>query len=164
MELQVSSWEMPVAIKNLRTGNLKTAREARNAALFAHGMASIVGEKVLVSPGEDADADFFTCVGTGDSRKFTSIQLKELVPGHLNPSQTIADLMGAQRQRPPTDTILAVLINRRMRPAYAELASYRVPFSELWFYWAASEDQSQWQIYGDAQSQPRLYDFTYPAP
>jgi hypothetical protein len=81
--------ELPDAVRRLRTNRLKTDREARDALIFAHGMATVLGTKILVAPGEVEDCDFVTRLSIGDTVHFSCIQLKELAPDDLNPNQTV---------------------------------------------------------------------------
>lgn len=162
LERTVTASPTPDRVKRLRTGPLKPERESRDAALFAHGMSHYLGTKVLVSPGEISDADFLTCIPLPDRQVITFVQLKSLVPSDLNAQATISGVIAGVAKLPPTETVLAVLINREMQIDLAELAGYRVPFSELWFFWASTRDQSQWQLYGNIHADPRLCSFAYP--
>ena len=71
-------------VRSLLTNTLKTERETRDALIFAHGMSSVVGTRVYVAPGETEDCDFVTSVAADGTRYYTCVQLKELVPEHLN--------------------------------------------------------------------------------
>src|SRR5437762_5128712 len=52
VEIQLARTDTPDLVRRLRTGRLKSDREARDALLSAHGMAGVVGAKVYVAPGE----------------------------------------------------------------------------------------------------------------
>jgi len=53
--------------------------------------------------------------------------------------------------------------HRRGQTQLSKLAAVRVPFAELWYFWAATPDMSAWPLYGDAMGQPSLYEFQYPS-
>ena len=78
LEILMSDWELGPKARRLRTGDLKQIRDGRNAALFAHGMATVVGTKVSFADHEAADYDFVTSWVDGDKYRFCPVQLKEL--------------------------------------------------------------------------------------
>ena len=162
VEIQLARSNTPDLIKRLRTGRLKSEREARDALLFTHGMATVVGAKVYVAPGETEDCDFVTRAAVGDTIHYACVQLKELVPEDLNPSQSLEGLVAEIEHLPRSDAVLAIRLNRRARIDYDKLAEVRVPFAELWYFWAASPDSSSWRIFGDAMGQPSVHEFSYP--
>ena len=162
VEIQLAHTETPDLVRRLRTGKLKSDREARDALLFAQGMAGVVGAKVYVAPGEAEDCDFITRATVRDTTFFSCVQLKELVPDDLNPSQSFNSLIAEVAELPRSDAILAIRLNRRGRIDYTELAAARVSFAELWYLWAASPDSGSWCLFGNAMGQPALYEFQYP--
>ena len=163
VEIDLAQSDTPELIRRLRTNRLKTDREARNALLFAHGMSSAVAGKVLVAPGEVEDCDFITKTQVRDTEFFSCVQLKELAPEDLNPSHTLDALVTELSQLPKSDAVLAIHLNRRGQIQLSTLAAVRVPFAELWFFWAATPDMSAWRLYGDAMGQPSLYQFQHPS-
>jgi len=162
VEIQLAQTDTPDLVRRLRTGRLKSEREARDALLFAHGMAAVVRAKVYVAPGEAEDCDFVTRATVGDITHYACVQLKELVPDDLNPSHSLESIVAEIEHLPPSDAVLAIRLNRRGRIDYARLAAVRVPFAELWYFWAASPDSKSWRIFGDAMGQPALHEFQYP--
>lgn len=162
IERIVAESETPELIKRLRTGGLKSAREARDALVFAHGMAARCGTKVFVSPGEREDFDFVTRVQIDDRSIFSGVQLKEWPPADLNPNMSFADLALRIGDLPPSDAVLAVHLNRRAIVPVAALNAVRVKFAELWFYWAADESCSQWILHGNVLATPSSSTFVYP--
>jgi hypothetical protein len=136
-QLEVSDlWQdLPERVRRLRTASLKDQREARNAAIFAHGLATVLCTKVLVSPTEDQDFDFVVTWTEGSEDRFSAIQLKELVPDDLNNDQRLDDLLAGLRKYAPTDTILAILLNKSL--PVREIRLDAIPFRELWLFWQA---------------------------
>jgi hypothetical protein len=163
LERSLSGGTIPEAVLRLRTNNFKSEREARDAALFAHGMAKVCGVKVLVSPGETEDCDFLTRVRVEATEHFMCVQLKELAPGDLSPNQTLEPLVAKLQRLPPSDAVLAVHLNRRTTIPFEQLAAVRAPFAEVWFFWAADAALEQWCMFGDVMTSPQPYEFRYPS-
>lgn len=162
LEIALAPVEMSEAVRRLRTGRLKGDREARDAALFAHGMAQVAKTKVRVSPGETADADFITCVHVGNETIFTPVQLKELPPEDRSANADLHALLASLADRPQSDAVLAVRLNRRRCFELSELTDVVVPFAELWFFWSANPDATEWCLFGNAMANPTLYKYSYP--
>jgi hypothetical protein len=162
VEVQVARSDTPDLIRRLRTNKLKTEREARDALLFAYGMGRAVAGKVWVAPGEVEDCDFVTKTQAHGTEFFSCVQLKELAPEDRNSKQTLGDLVAGLANLPRSDTVLAIRLNRRGQIPFAELATVRVPFAELWYFWSAGPDGNDWRLYGDAMGSPALYEFQYP--
>ena len=150
----------PERVRRLRTGRLKAQREHRTAAIFAHGLASIVNSKVLVAPHEDTDFDFVvTWTDLDAGQLFTAVQLKEVAPEDLNPAHSLAAVLNGLGKYPKTDTILLVLLNR---PIEETVNLETFPFKQLWLMWQSSGDSSKWTLLGDCTRTPQQYDFLYP--
>jgi len=151
-------------VARLRTASLKPFREARDAALFAHGMSAYLGARVLFSPTERDDYDFVTCVEYEGTSYFTPVQLKELVPADLNPGASLEGLLAKLRAKPVySNTALAIRLNRDMKGfGFSADDFVGLPFREVWLYWASSPDATRWRLVGDCLSLPRSVDYTYP--
>lgn len=162
LETSISGHVIPEVVLRLRTNSLKFEREARDAALFAHGMAVVCGVKVFVAPGETEDCDFLTKARVGDTDHFTCVQLKELAPEDLSPIQSLDQLIVNLQRLPQSDAILAVHLNRRTTIPFEQLAAARAPFAEIWFFWATDPKLEEWRLFGDVAGSPRLYEFRYP--
>jgi hypothetical protein len=93
LEVSLQDQPIPELVRRLRTNKLKGEREARDAAIFAHGMAAVCGTKILVSPGEAEDCDFITKARVGDEELYSCVQLKELAPDDLSPDGTLEPLV-----------------------------------------------------------------------
>lgn len=162
-ERSLSGGPIPEAVLRLRTNNLKSEREARDAALFAHGMAKVCGAKVLVAPGETEDCDFLTKIRLEGTEHLMCVQLKELAPEDVSPTQTLEALIAKLQRLPPSDAVLAIHLNRRTTIPFEQLAAVRAPFAEVWFFWAADAALQQWRLFGDVLTSPRPYEFRYPS-
>ena len=154
--------ELPDVVRRLRTNQLKTDREARDALIFAHGMAGIVGAKVLVAPGETEDCDFVAKAVVNDIEHFFGVQLKELAPADLNEHQTLEHLAKSLAKYAKSDSTLAIHLNRRVTISLEDLAAIETPFAERWFFWASDPEYLTWQLFGGAPGTPVLHNFTQP--
>jgi hypothetical protein len=84
------------------------------------------------------------------------------VPEDRNPGATIDGLLGKLRKYGKTSTVLAMKLNRRGQVGL-DHAWPRIPFAQLWFFWASKPDQSEWSIYGDALgARPQQWAFDHP--
>ena len=166
IERQILDMDLSPEIRHLRTNELKPYREAREAALFAHGMSVVVGVKVLFALHEASDYDFVASHEHDDGRTFYPIQLKEWVPSGLNPQESLNDLLGnlAHKYTSPSSTTIAIHVNRPGKVEFAELDVPKLEFGGLWLFGATTEDQSKWALYGSLLHSPLLYEFEYPWP
>jgi hypothetical protein len=166
VEFRVLDANLPPNVRHLRTNELKSLRESRDAALFTLGIAEALGTKVLLAPVEAADYDFVTAWGEGDTLHFCPVQLKEWVPEELNPTVGLPDLFASIARSYPTssETVVAVHVNRVGTLDVPSLEIPPLPVAELWLFGAVREDQSEWVIVGDLLGEPRQHSFRYPWP
>jgi hypothetical protein len=152
-------------IRALRTHGLKNEREARDAAIFAHGMGeAVLQTKLLLAPVEGADYDFVTTWEDDDVRHYCPVQLKELVPTELNEHQSLEQLFhGLGKYANSQQTVVAIKLNRRFRIELSEIAVPDLAFAGIWLFGATAPDQSTWFLYGDVLRDPVPYAFSYPA-
>src|SRR2546422_3427935 len=149
-------------VRSLRTPGLKKFREWRDAAIFTYGMGLAQGVKMGYATDESGDDDFVAAWILGDEAFFCPVQLKELVPEDRNPEATIDGLLrklhkyGAQ-----TRTVLAVRLNREGH-VILDREWPRIPFAQLWFFWASAPGAAEWSISGDALGEPGHWAFDYP--
>lgn len=169
LELQIASLP-PERVKlsrrqrRLRTNDLKREREGRDAALFAHGMAALKGTKIFVALTESQDYDFVSMCVVDEVQHFVPVQLKELAPEDLAKRRDLSGLLSGLHLIAPTDTVLAVRLNRTVHVNFQDLKIPRLPYAELWFFWCGNPTQSKWSLYGDALGTPTLSTFEYPTP
>ena len=162
LEIQVAASDLPINVKTLRTSSLKQLREGREAALFALGVSHVQQTSVLVALAESADYDFVLRWCHGDEISYCPVQLKELVSEERSPDAAIETLIRRASNRPKTNTILLVRLNRNVDVDVATLPLRDFPYRELWLLWQSSPDGSRWSILGDALTEPRRYDYDYP--
>lgn len=160
----------PERIKTLRTQKLKPQREMRDAAIFCVGISERLGFDVQFAPTEEQDFDFITTwLDDRGTRNYNPVQLKEVVPPHLNASATIQAVVdGLARYADSVDVTVAIKINRPLRFDPAELkAPTNLQIGGLWFFAALTPDQSEFGLWGDFLSKndpPLGTRFSYPLP
>jgi hypothetical protein len=164
----VAASPMPDRIKTLRTQRLKSGREMRDAAIFCVGISERFGYDVRFAPVEDQDFDFIVTWVDGDAtRHFCPVQLKEVVPPHLNANATIQDLVNSlTRYVDSADLIVAIKISRsgRFDPATLQLPA-NLCIGGLWIFASISADQSEFGLWGDFLNNtepPKGTRFSYP--
>jgi hypothetical protein len=149
-------------VRRLRTPGLKKFREWRDTAIFTYGMGLAQGVKMGYATDESGDYDFVTAWTQGDEAFFCPVQLKELVPADRNAGATIDGLLrGLRKYGADTRTVLAIKLNREGH-AILDRDWPRIPFGQLWFFWASAPEAAEWSIYGDALGEPGQWAFDYP--
>jgi hypothetical protein len=156
---------LPDDIRQLRKQSQKTWREGRVGALFAYGMGQcVLGVDVHVATVEHEDYDFVTRWQQKDEVCYCPVQQKELPPSHLNDGATVDKTVALlARSTPLSDTVALVYLNRRLELDLRDVVIPTIGFRELWFIGAASSDQDNWFLFGDALTSLRRFDFQYPA-
>jgi len=152
-------------VVRLRTNQLKKIRESRDAALFSYGMGLAQGTDIAYAPEEAADYDFVTTWFDGDFRHYCPVQLKELVPADLGSRASLRALLSDLAVHSlPTDTVLAIRLNRagRFDPASVQLPP--LGYRQVWYFGAITPRAERWVLFGDAKAQVRRLEFDYPEP
>jgi len=151
LEIHVASSDTDVRIRNLRSNNLKPVREMREAALFCVGMSERIGCKVLFAPVEQQDFDFVATFVVAECQHFVPVQIKEIVPTHLNNTTSPQHVInGLTKYADSKDLCIAVHLNR---VGHFDPEEICVPdnlfIGELWIFGSINEDQTEWGIWGD---------------
>lgn len=167
LEYTVSASAISERVKSLRTNNLKPEREMRDAALFCVGMSHNLGVEVWFAPVEDQDHDFVATWRINDTQHFCPVQLKEVVPRHLNQNASIQEVIGKLSHYADShDVSVAIKFNQvgRFDPAQISVpANLRI--GGLWVFGACSEDQTTWALWGDfLQTGRETLGISYPYP
>jgi len=112
---------------------------------------------------EDEDYDcVLWCTPSGRSR-YARVQLKEVVPPHLNPKATIdAELAKLSKCASSTQTIVAIHINQAGPLDFTTIAKPTTSVAEIWPYSAAAADQSRWFLYGNLLDRPQGFEVPWP--
>jgi hypothetical protein len=169
VELPVAVSSTPDKIKTLRAQKLKPEREMRDAAIFCVGMSERIGVDVRFAPDEDQDFDFVaTWLDSEGTRRYCPVQLKEVVPVHLNTNATIQAVVGQLvHYADSADVTVAIKLNRAGQFDPTELkipANLRI--GGLWIFAGLSAKQSEFGLWGDFLSTtdtPHGTRFSYPS-
>lgn len=164
LELEVASSSLDARTKQLRTNGLKEWREAREAALFCHGMAQRIGQPIYMSRSESQDHDFVASWGVSNEQYFTPVQLKEVVPESLNPNSSLEKVIQSLTKYVDSeDLTVAIHLNRQAHFDPKNLTIPQLRIAALWVFGSISPDQSKWGLWGNFLEQPEGTLFTYPA-
>src|SRR5215470_2217060 len=110
VEDRVAGQVMPEEVRTLRVPSLRRTNYLRQAALFTYGMSCATQHAIEFALVEDEDFDFITRWMEDDTVNYRPVQLKELVPEHLN-SVTFEEEMEKLFKYSPGTTV-AVYVNR----------------------------------------------------
>ena len=151
-------------VRNLRTNSLRRDRELREACLFCYGMSHRIRQPVWVYPIEDSDFDFVAVCEGKEKWRCVPVQLKELVPDALNSSSTLQSVLSGLAKYPrSTDLTVTVHLNRSVRFEPNDVVLPSLNIGQLWLFGAASDDQSEWFLYGDMLDNAAVFTtFNYP--
>jgi len=165
MEVSGFAGHLAEKILSLRGHRQRRFRELRDAAIFCFGISKCVVRKtVYYADHEDQDFDAVTMYDDGQVANFLPLQLKEVPPETLNPTETLDGIFAALRDRKELkDTVVAVKLNRQ---GTLKLSAIQVPalsVGQLWLFGATSLAQDDWMLSGDLVRTPALHGFRYPA-
>ena len=164
LELDVASSSLDAKVKALRTNKLKHWKEAREAALFCHGMSQKMGVPISFCPEEAQDYDFIATWTLDDVQHFVPVQLKELVPENLNDNSCIERvLQGLTKYVDSEDLTVAIYLNRAMSFDLNNITIPSLSIGALWVFGSISADQSSWGLWGNLLEQSEGIRFEYPA-
>lgn len=153
---------------DLRRRELKAHLERKQAALFANFVShAILKAPIAYAMIEDEDYD---CVlwwkedGKGEGKShYARVQLKEIVPSHINPNATIeAELAKLSKYQTSNQTLVAVHVNQEGPLVWSAIAKPATSVAEIWLYAALAADQSRWFLYGDLLNSPQGFEIAWP--
>jgi hypothetical protein len=156
--------ELPYDLRSFRRRDVKKYGEGRQAAMFCYAMASLSGVPIDFALVEESDYDFVAAYKTGDVSNFVPVQLKELVPAHVNPRTNLQDeLDKIAKYVDSKDLVIAIHLNTEKRIEFSELRLPVGMVAELWFFGATVPDQSTWVLIGNMLGKnPVVHRFRYP--
>lgn len=162
IEILAATSDVSETVRTLRTNSQKRFREYRQAAIFCYGISLHLGTKVLFCPVERNDYDFIATWQEEDARNFAPVQLKELVPTHLNPAITLDELATKLvKYKSSEDLTVVIFLNRDGSFSPSEFKPpLDVKISGLWVVAKIGEDR--WRLVGDFVHFSSFTDFDYP--
>jgi len=157
--------DLPYKVAALRTRDLRTSAESRQAALFAYGVGKAMNRRVSFALSEASDYDAIFRYAADGVANYVPVQLKEWVPAFLNPEASLqSELDKLSKYTNSQDLTVAVHLNR---DASIHVSSLRMPtnLGELWFYGAIEPNQARWLVIGNLlkPAAAKAYEFLYPA-
>lgn len=164
LEPKIAASNLHVNVRTLRTNALKPWRESREAALFCHFLSERIGSSVLFARGEAQDYDFVATWEDDTIRKYAPIQLKEVVPAHLNPDAEIAGVIASlAKYTDSSELTVAIHLNKPSEFDPMHMKVPKLPLASLWVFGAISPDATRWGLWGDLLGTPVGTQHDYPA-
>ena len=163
LELSLPESGISKDLREFRVHELKQTLEWRQAALFSYGMSLVQGSKIYYSMTEKSDYDLVTMRQLNDCVNYCPVQLKELVPKFRNPNQDMRSLLdGLKKYTDSSDLVVAVHMNREFffNPKNYAFSGYN--FAGIWVFGGASDNQIDFNIFGDLQTGDMGMNFRYP--
>jgi hypothetical protein len=163
VEPLVAASGLEAAVRQLRTRELREWKQAREAALFCHGLSGRIGFPVLFGRQEAQDYDFVARCIVGSANSFLFVQLKEVVPPALNAKASVqAAIDGLEKYVDSNDLTVALYLNRPVRFDPSTITLPTVPLAGLWVFGAITSDRLEWALWGDLLTTREGTRFRYP--
>ena len=164
VESLVSESPVNYPVRSLRTNKLRQWRDRRIAALFAYGMSQrMPGYWFDFAGVERSDYDAIIRYYDAEECFYTPIQIKELVPEHVNEASTVeAILQCLTKYSNSPDLVIVVYLNRRMRIRLHPIRSKQINIGGVYFLGGASAGKRQWLLMGDLLHSTEISEFEYP--
>jgi hypothetical protein len=161
---------IPMTHDDLRKRELKDHLECKQAALFAYFVShAILEAPIAYAMIEDEDYDCVLWWKEGGQKegksRYARVQLKEIVPPHINPNATIESELAKLGKYPTSkQTLVAVHVNQEGLQSWSAIEKPPTSVAEIWLYAALAADQSRWFLYGDLLNAPRGFEIPWPTP
>jgi hypothetical protein len=153
-------------VRELRTNKLKWAKEAWEAAIFCYGLQNAVLKvPVQYARHEAADYDIVVRWIENETQCYAPLQLKEVVPAHINPAANLEAEIVKLQKYVSSDLIVAMRVNQRISRNFSDIKIPPLKIRELWIYGCISENSYRWCLWGDLLkmgTQFSAFDFEYP--
>ena len=149
-----------------RRPETKSELEFRQAALFALARASLTGDATLkfaMVPEVDDSVDTVFRTGS-DPYRYECVQLKEIVPGDVDPQQTLESLLESLRRRYGTGETLSIAIhlNRNLVTTLGSTATTSLPAITFWLFGLCARNRGF--VVRDPFATFEVYEFDIPNP
>ena len=164
IESIVSTTALSYPVRSLRTNKLRPWSDRRVAALFAYGMSKrMPGYWFDFAGVEQSDYDAIIRHHDGKECFYTPIQIKELVPEHINEDSTMETILDSlTKYSNSPDLVVVVYLNRRMKIRPHPIRSKQINIGGLYFLGGASPTKRQWLLMGDLLHSAEISQFEYP--
>jgi hypothetical protein len=164
IELLVSKSTLTYPVRSLRTHKLRRWSDRRIAALFAYGMAQrMPGYWFDFAGVERSDYDAVIRHHDGEECFYTPVQIKELVPEHVNRNSTVEAILESLAKYPNSqDLVVVIYLNRRMKIRPHPIRSKQINIGGLYFLSGAAPTKGRWLLMGDLLQSAEISEFEYP--
>lgn len=150
--------------KPLRGSTLNQERQWLDAAVFTYGLCQMLGLDARMARFGTEDFDFLVTWTNDETCHNCPVQLKELVPEHINRGPELSSIIsGLARLGKSGDTMLAIKLNRAGKFDSTTLKIPPLPFSQVWLFGSISPDLVDWFLYGDCLGDARCLRFRLPS-
>lgn len=154
---------LPYSTASLRDRELRIYGESRQCALFCYGMSKVLGVKVLYAHHEDSDYDFISFRVQNGTPYYTPVQMKELVPKHINPTTSLEhEINKLKKYSVSNNLVVAMHMNRAGSFNLHEIKIPKLNFPALYFFGAKDSTQEKWHLIGNMLNNPKCHEFEYP--
>ncbi len=149
----------------LRKHGLRVHKEQREAALLCCAFAALTGDQTYeFASHEQADYDAVFRCREGNLHCYTLVQLKEVVPSHLDPQASIErEVSKLAKYADSEDLVVGVFVKQQGTFQLRQMNLPKVKVSQVWAFGALSPDQTRWFLFGDMLSEPTFTEFAYPS-
>ena len=136
----------------------------RQAGILTYGMSLLTERVIDITKYEKSDFDFIAKYIEGDCIKYVPVQLKELVPSHLNKKQSLEDIFKKLKAYSSSnDLVIEIYISRNIKLNVKKIKLKNSNFREIYLFESCSKNNEKWFIYGDIQqNNPVFFKFNYP--
>lgn len=164
LQAQLENQGVQPTTDDLRRRELKQSLEQKQAALFSYFIGhSVLRSPILYAMCEDEDFDCVVQWVADGQKRCAPVQLKEIVPPHINPNATIdGELAKLGKYSTSGNTIFAVHLNQPGLIEYSAIKKPETAAGEVWLYSSLAADQSLWFLYGDLLERPNWYEIPWP--
>lgn len=151
-----------------RRPETKSELEFRQAALFSLARASLSSDASLrfaMVPKVDESVDTVFRTGSGPNMyRYECVQLKEIVPGDVDPRQTLESLLESIRRRYGTGEVLTIAIhlNRDLVTTLGSITAPSLPAIAFWLFGLCGSNRGF--VVKEPFSRFEVYEFDIPRP
>jgi hypothetical protein len=142
IEKSLARSDLPPAVRQLRTNELKQLRELRQACLFCYGWSQINKQEIHVAHAEANDHDAVAMWEADNTQNFTPIQIKEVVPRHLNPAASVQEVVnGLQKYVDSAELTVVIHLNKTSPFSPTDLVIPPLKIAALWMFFTVNAGQ-----------------------
>jgi hypothetical protein len=160
----ISSMNLNYHQKSFRTHGLRIHKDRREAALFCYGLRIATGNSTFeFAMIEDSDHDAVFRSFVDGKICFTSVQLKEVVPLHLDAKATLErEIAKLEKYADSQDLVVGIFLDQNGVSDLTAIESPNLKVGGVWIFGCCSPDTSKWFLFGNILSNPKHTEFVHP--